>query len=89
MRVDDSIENEESHNNGNDVNTAEEGINIFENTSSQPISEVEDTDNSMLLDVGNDVRNMEEEDAALVHRLKEILDMEEIIPSGSLRLIEF
>ena len=89
MWVDDGIENEERQNDGNDVNTAEEEINIFENTNSHPISGVEDADNSMLLDVVNDVRNMEEEDAALIHRLKEILDMEEIIPSGNLRLIEF
>ena len=58
LKVDDGIENDESHNNGNDVNTAEEEMNFFENTNSQPISGMEDTDNSILLDVGNDVRSM-------------------------------
>ena len=89
LRVNDGVENEESRTDDNDVRTAEEEINIVENTNSQPTSEIEDTDNSMLLDIGNDVGNMEEEDAALIDRLKEILDKEEIIPCGNLRLVEF
>ena len=32
LRIDDGIENEESRNNNNDVSTAEEEINIIENT---------------------------------------------------------
>ena len=89
LRVDDGIENEESQNNDNDVSTGRQEINTFEYTNSKPISEMEDTDYSILLDVGNDVGNMEEEDAALVDRLKVIRDKEEIMPSVNLRFIEF
>ena len=89
LRVDNGIENEESQNNNNDVSTGRHEIKTFEYTNSKPISEMEDTDYSILLDVGNDVGNMEEEDAALVDRLKEMLDKEEIMPSVNHRLIEF
>ena len=66
LRVDDGVENEESQNNYDDVSTAEEEINIFPNTNSLPSSEIEDIDNSMLLNVRIDAGNMEEEDLALV-----------------------
>eukprot|EP00112_Aurelia_sp_Birch-Aquarium-sp1_P024108 Seg7463.2 transcript_id=Seg7463.2/GoldUCD/mRNA.D3Y31 product="hypothetical protein" protein_id=Seg7463.2/GoldUCD/D3Y31 len=86
---DDGRENDENENNGNDVNTARQETNIFEDANSQPINEVADTDNSRLRDGSNYITNIEEEDEALVDKLKEILDREEIKPAGNLRLIEF